>query len=282
MRSSCFVLLLAIVACLGVAQASPETARIYQILSHDGKYPLGEDLEQWIVNFNYDGTNMEELMDRLAAEHGVLITEEMRTRLMGLQVLDRMDVLSPHRQPPGDIQFHSGPPPTPIPEFMRMLDQKGDELLEKHFPDLVARQQELMSQIKGPPGPDRTELHERLSRLTAEMREIKMRLAQAGERSEELAELVAREYKLERQIYEKQELFEQTGEAEKQELRTQLRSLLDETFEVSQEIREYEAKEIEAELERIRRLLEQRRENKSIIIDRRLQELTKGVDPYEW
>jgi hypothetical protein len=69
---------------------------------------------------------------------------------------------------------------------------------------------------------------------------------------------------------------------EREQLKRQLRQVLERGFDLSQELREYEARAIERELARVWETLEKRREHRETIIDRRYQELVHDEDPYEW
>lgn len=76
--------------------------------------------------------------------------------------------------------------------------------------------------------------------------------------------------------------YQEAEEEEREAIAGAIQGLLEEGFEIAQEIREAEAGHIEKELEEIRELLELRQKNKSIIIKRRMYELLHGEDPYAW
>ena len=72
------------------------------------------------------------------------------------------------------------------------------------------------------------------------------------------------------------------SDEERENMRRALREVLERGFDMSQRWREMEAQTVERELERIRELLEMRRDNRALIIDRRMMELLMGEDPYAW
>lgn len=67
-------------------------------------------------------------------------------------------------------------------------------------------------------------------------------------------------------------------EGQKQEIR----ELLNQLFELRQELREYEVKMIEKEAQERRSKLEKRKENKEMIVDRYLKELIGESDEWDW
>lgn len=97
-------------------------------------------------------------------------------------------------------------------------------------------------------------------------------------------------YELEKSIYRMETETESLGEAIRNdpdgdnaaEQRDSLKKKLGELFDLRGERRETEAKRIEADLKRIRDLLEQRRANRDAIIEKRFMELTSENDGLEW
>jgi len=79
-----------------------------------------------------------------------------------------------------------------------------------------------------------------------------------------------------------QAYHESESETEREKLREDLRTQLAEVFGISQQLREREAQEVERELERVRKGLETRAENREAIIDRQVHMMLDDFDPYEW
>jgi len=108
-------------------------------------------------------------------------------------------------------------------------------------------------------------------------------LAQMKQHDKDIFPIVKKEHQLELRTMMLAEKFHKTeNEEERDKIREQLARTLDEAFDVSQRMREYEAQTIEKELQEVRRLLEKRLERRDIIIERRLHEMLHGTDPFAW
>lgn len=173
-----------------------------------------------------------------------------------------------------EFDFDDGFPPFEELPFRR-LDTLGRE-----FPTVKAEYEQLRARQDSD---EKMEVRERLMGIVEEVHFTSMELEEAMHRSPEYADTVLQSLKINYQI---DQLENRYHEAEKDEERKaaeeQIREKLSDAFEVSQQIREWEARRIEEELKTVREFLEQRRANKNAIIDRRLSEITRGFDPYEW
>jgi hypothetical protein len=69
---------------------------------------------------------------------------------------------------------------------------------------------------------------------------------------------------------------------EREELQDLLRTNLEESFDLSQELRSLEAEQVEKELSEMQELLDKRLENRELIIERRYQEVVDDKDPFAW
>ena len=97
-------------------------------------------------------------------------------------------------------------------------------------------------------------------------------------------------YELEKQIIEldfkSERLGEQIDEAESDVLRVQmvaqLKAMIEQGFDLKQKLRRLEALLIERELMRLRNVIDTRETNRSIIIARRIQDLSGEANEYDW
>ncbi|HOZ45720.1 MAG TPA: hypothetical protein PLO37_07975 [Candidatus Hydrogenedentes bacterium] len=149
-----------------------------------------------------------------------------------------------------------------LPEAMELLERKTAE-----------------SERPGAPIESKFEVCEmarHLARTVEELRDAREHRPEAFMKMKEFKQLELQSMLL-------AEEYHRQPEAEaREQLQQKIREVLDRGFVVSQELRELEAKAIQGELDEISNLLERRRENRELIIDRRMQQLLHGTDPYEW
>ncbi len=165
-------------------------------------------------------------------------------------------------------------------QFHSMISPDMQKFMRVELPEILEEIEELKIDVTTILEPEeRAELareQDRLLRFAREFRDIHRELP-------EMADDVLERHELEREAEELAESMEDVEDkGRKDNLERELRSVLDEAFEISIRIREREADQIHEELVEIRTLLEKRRKNKEAIIERRLAELLEGVDPYEW
>lgn len=89
-----------------------------------------------------------------------------------------------------------------------------------------------------------------------------------------MGELFEQDRQLDRQSHELGDQFRRAPNQEREELRGKLREVVEKHFNIRQERRRLELRRLEEELGRLRESIEQREENRSSIIQRRLNELT--------
>lgn len=123
---------------------------------------------------------------------------------------------------------------------------------------------------------ERREVLHTLLETARELLDIEEHLPRALETAERVHLVELQLHRLERRYHEAE------SEEEGMAVRTEMERVLREGFEATQELRTMEAQAIEEELEEVYRSLEKRRENRERIIERRLMEMTEGIDPYEW
>jgi len=73
-----------------------------------------------------------------------------------------------------------------------------------------------------------------------------------------------------------------SDEQTKQQLRAQLTQVLAQLFDMREQMKQEEIRRMTGELERLRRIVEQRRKNKSAIIERHVQQMLGELDAMEW
>lgn len=218
---------------------------IYEIISQGEGMEQDPEIAELLEE--YDGYNMEEIIEALQEEQGILLTEEQMDELYA--IAERAEMAE-----------------------WELEELPGWELMEEHLPELVEEAYAMEDA-------DEKELLE----YREELADIGSELEYAEEQSPELLEAVVANIQANFKIGSlEDEYHEAESEEQRAVAREALKAALSEAFEVSQRIRELEARQIEEELKQIRVMLEERRENKNLIIDRRLAQLTQGLDPYEW
>jgi len=131
------------------------------------------------------------------------------------------------------------------------------------------------------------DLRERDSALFAEVMQDRLRewqhLRRLKRNDPELAEKLKRERDMDREAIGLGEAYRnaETGE-EKEEIRAALKQLLSELFDLRESHRKARVREVEKELEELRRVLKERRENKESIIQKRLEQLTGENAHLNW
>jgi len=179
----------------------------------------------------------------------------------------------PPPPPPGEPvpEPWAGPMPPPRPLDPEQTEKVLDFLRQFH-PELFAEAQELREQ--NPP-----EFMRLIDRMAREMQE----LAELRRRDPRRFELTRQDRQLER---ESLELAEQIRDAadpdEAAELRQRLREVLQQAFDVRMELRRLEAEEIRRKLERLEKILDARAAAKDKIVERRLRQLLREGDEWEW
>lgn len=116
----------------------------------------------------------------------------------------------------------------------------------------------------------------RLTDLAHELHEAKNFRPEVYPKLKRFNELDIQAHTIAREIHEAGE------EGEHDELMDELEEVLEEGFELSQELREFELGQMEEEIGQVRSVLEKREDNRDVIIDRRIHQLVYHNDPYEW
>ena len=71
-------------------------------------------------------------------------------------------------------------------------------------------------------------------------------------------------------------------EGENQQLKKELRQVLNQAFDLRQQNRVQEMQDLEKRLTELKKVMEQREKNKANIVDKRLEELTSKAKVMEW
>jgi hypothetical protein len=168
-----------------------------------------------------------------------------------------------------------------IREANEQFTEEIQNFLSVELPEAVKRLEQYQRQANSPSaGPEqKMGLAEALmyfSEIVEELTEVREYLPEAYEklkqskRLEIEAETLSERHRISRDDKER-------GEIEKE-----MKKILKDSFDLSQDVRRLEALELEKELNEINAVIKKREENRDIIIDRRLQELLHGEDPFEW
>jgi hypothetical protein len=100
-----------------------------------------------------------------------------------------------------------------------------------------------------------------------------------GHLDPETAELMQKDRELEQQSMELGRKYNKAKDsAEREELRQQLVEVVEKHFQFRQDRREQQVKQLEEQLERLRKSVTKRTENKQVIIERRVSQLTGEED----
>lgn len=199
---------------------------------------------------------------------------------------------------------HEPPPPEPVPPGMEGMPrpyhkrlrgiegelareeaeahrifERIEEFVESELPaalELLEEVKEEVEQINRPE--EKFELFEAVHRLA----DMAQRMVEVKREEPEAYPKVKEMYELEIEAQRLSRAFSKASEEEQKEIKRELRKVLERNFEISQEVRELEAKRVEEELKEIRSLLEERQKHREIIIDRHMHTLLYGEDPLAW
>ena len=138
------------------------------------------------------------------------------------------------------------------------------EVLMKYIP-------ELRSRLEQRTGPQQHWLRMHLMRNWHWIRE----LVEADREDPELAQRLAQNYRIERQLDDLADPYRRASEPQRLETEKKMRTLLEEEFEVRQWIRQRRLERLDKEIDRLRDELKQRQEKRSVLIDQALERRLK-------
>ena len=153
--------------------------------------------------------------------------------------------------------------------------------LERELPEAMERLR-LYQQAATGPEAEAEAIHRHLE-FQVELGHLANELSDAKRFNRRVYEAMKGCHRLEFKSYTLAERYHKTeDEKERGQIEKSLRENLAESFRLSQEMREIEAREVEKEVKRIWALLKKRQENRDVIVERRFSELILGVDPFAW
>jgi hypothetical protein len=158
---------------------------------------------------------------------------------------------------------------------------KNREFMNTHLPELLAKHHVEWIEVKKLPedSEEVIEFYEHTLEIIEHVEELKSLKYHEPQNFE----LVIKQHQLEIQADQLAERYHQAkGDEERQTIKKELTKVLNKAFDISQDLRAKEVEEIERELNDIRILLNQREENRELIISARMNKLLHGVDPLEW
>ena len=166
-------------------------------------------------------------------------------------------------------------------EIDRQFEDGLEEFIMEKLPEFAARMEEMEEEIDDKSISPRAKLD--LYREALNMFDVAQHYRILLERFPDSAKTLHSQMELELEAQKLADRYHDTAsEEEKSKIEKSIRTVLADSFEISQTLREQEAVEIEKELEYIRANLQERRKNRELIIGRRLHELLYGEDPFEW
>jgi len=166
-------------------------------------------------------------------------------------------------------------------EAHELWDERTEGFLSEHLPEAIAHVERLRERVQRQLAPEdlRFDLYEsmiHLAELARELAEMREHLPQGYEKNLEL-------HRIELHVRNLAEEYNRSTDAERRKKNeAEVRKALAKAFELSQGLRELEAREIEQELNEVRGLLKKRAEHRDLIIERRAMELLHGEDPFAW
>ena len=166
-------------------------------------------------------------------------------------------------------------------EAERVFSEEVEGFLAEVLPEALEHVHAMAAQVEEALASP--EIRRQLYETKMHLAQMARQLSSARHTDPEMFERIREQQRLEMQSHLLAEEFHRTDSEEaRQRIREELREIIEQGFALSQEIREFEAAQIERELDKVRTMLEKRRQNKQIIIERRMHELLENDDPFKW
>jgi hypothetical protein len=160
-----------------------------------------------------------------------------------------------------------------MPGMQRRLSEKDTEtFLKEEFPQIL----ESYRALKDTKNPEATEQRAAIEHFAGEMQDLRATVPDEFAKQKEESALNVSSDVLVWRIHNTEK------GPEKQKLVKELTGVVNQIFEVREKRRAEEAERLEQELKKIRSLLEERRKNREVIIERRVRELMGEDDALHW
>ena len=158
--------------------------------------------------------------------------------------------------------------------FSRHPGVRPDEVMKfinEQFPDEMKRFQELRQK-------NAAEAEERISSLV----ENAIELLEIRQKNAEQFEKALKKTKLDRQAEHMGEKLRGEDVKDKEQASKEIREILEQSFELKQELMKMEVSGLEGEIQKLKEMVEKRQANKKAMIDRRVKELTGKEAELRW
>ena len=156
-------------------------------------------------------------------------------------------------------------------EFPEARRDEVKEFMQRYFPHRLKEVQ----QLRRHEPEEAAEFFRDTLNETLELLELREEEAEEFERA-------IKELEVERKTEEMAQTFERATPEERKKLLAELKDMLDQAFEMRQKAMKTEVEHLEREMRRLKTMVEKREQNKALIIDRRIQQLTGEMDYLEW